>query len=84
MREYLEPGYCQEMVESHLYRVIDFRQCQCKEKWRIGIKNDDGTVRYKNLCTRHKNDYLKSFIKNRIISVEKIENNDNRRDQEKL
>jgi len=28
--------------------------------------------------------YLKSYIKERIISVEKIESNDNRRYQEKL
>lgn len=68
----LESGYCQEMVESHLYRVIDFRQCHCKEKWRIGIKKEDGTITYKNLCTRHKNDYVNGYIKNRIISVEKF------------
>ena len=83
MREYLEPGMCQEMVDSHLYRIIDFRQCQCKAKWKIGIRRDNEEIKYKELCTRHKNDYLKN-IKNWIVSVEKIEDNDNRGHQKKL
>lgn len=70
--EYYEKGYCQEMVDSHLYRVPDYRQCRCKERWKVGFKTFGGTIEYKNLCTRHKNDYLKGALRDMVISIEEI------------
>ena len=67
-----DKGECQEPVESHLYRVIDYTNCRCKARWKVGFRKYDGSIYYKELCTRHKNEHVKYDYDKRIVSVEPI------------